>query len=89
MAKPDEETDMMVWLGIVKSLRAIKQVYLGSWETQTQGGERKPLYCRKKCNTFTWEVTPEVKTKPKTTIIKTQWIWEKEYYRDRLLMQLK
>ena len=35
MAKPDEETDMMVWLGMVKSLRAIKQVYdeLGSWET--------------------------------------------------------
>ena len=55
MAKPDEETDMMVWLGTVKSLRAIKHVYneLGSWETKKQGGEQKPSSCRKKCNTFT------------------------------------
>ena len=27
MAKPDEETDMTVWWGTVKSLRAIKHVY--------------------------------------------------------------
>ena len=54
MAKPDGGTDMMVWLGTAKSLRAIKHVYdeLGSWETQKQG-EQKPSSCKKKGNTFT------------------------------------